>query len=216
MPPKVKFTKRNVEEAAFCIVRESGMEALTARSLAEKLKSSVQPIFTVFRNMEEVQKSVKKSAEQKFAEYIREAFSYTPTFKQIGMAMLRFAVEEPRLFQLLFMCERKENGDFFEQYTELDEFADMNLKTACIKMLQKEYAVTDEEAKALFWQVWIFTFGVGVLCVTQTGAFTEEDLEELLGREFISMLMYIKSGRLKEKTPHPQKVLKEIKFGEEK
>ena len=52
-----------------------------------------------------------------------------------------------------------------------------------------------EKAKELFQQVWIFTFGVSVLCATKSCSFTDAEIEELLGREFISMLMYIKAGK---------------------
>ena len=200
MPPKAKFSREDIIGAALKLVRERGMDALTARSLAEELGSSAQPIFTVFKNMDEVQEEVKKAALQVFNEYAREAAEYTPAFKQIGILMVRFASKEPKLFQLLYMWERKESEGFFEHIERLGGMAD-----ASIAILQKEYGLTKEEALALFQQVWIFTFGISVLCATKTCAFSEEEIEELLGREFISMLMYIKSGKLMEKTPHPQK-----------
>lgn len=81
----------------------------------------------------------------------------------------------------------------------------MCLEDECVELIQKDYGVTLEEAQALFQQVLIFTFGIGVLCATKTCVFSEEEIEELLGREFISMLMYIKAGKLNERTLHPQK-----------
>lgn len=203
MPPKAKFTKEEIIAAALELVREKGIEALTARSLAQQLKSSAQPIFTVFKNMEEVQEGVKKATKQVFNSYISEAFSYTPAFKQMGIMMIRFATEEPKLFQLLFMWERPQNSAYSIPVRRLGELMDMYLEEICIDMLQKEYDLSEEEVHALFEQVWIFTFGIGLLCATHTCSFTETELEELLGREFLSMLMYIKAGRLQEKTPHP-------------
>ena len=58
MPPKAKFTREEIIDAAFGIVRRDGFEALTARALGAKLGSSPRPIFTVFRSMEEVQAEV--------------------------------------------------------------------------------------------------------------------------------------------------------------
>ena len=55
MPPKAKFTKAEIIEAALNIVRADGYEALTSRALGTYLGSSARPIFTVFKNMEEVQ-----------------------------------------------------------------------------------------------------------------------------------------------------------------
>ena len=52
MPPKAKFTKTEIIEAALNIVRTDGYEALTSRALGIYLGSSARPIFTVFKNME--------------------------------------------------------------------------------------------------------------------------------------------------------------------
>ena len=98
MPPKAKFTREDIVEAALCIVREKGIDALTARSLAEELGSSAQPIFTVFKNMEEVQVELKRTVKQVFNRYVRKAMEYTPAIKQVGVLMIRFASEEPKLF----------------------------------------------------------------------------------------------------------------------
>ena len=54
MPPKAKFTQEEIIEAALNIVRTNGYEALTSRALGTYLSSSARPIFTVFKNMEEV------------------------------------------------------------------------------------------------------------------------------------------------------------------
>ena len=40
MPPKVRFTREEIIRAALDIIRESGPEALTARSLAARLDCS--------------------------------------------------------------------------------------------------------------------------------------------------------------------------------
>lgn len=214
MPPKAKFTKEEIIEAALSVVREKGMDALTARSLAQQLKSSAQPIFTVFKNMEEVQDGVKKAAQQTFDDYIRDALSYTPAFKQAGVLVIRFAIEEPKLFQLLFMWERQGEDRTFRRSIHLSELTDIHMDALWLEIIQREYELTREEAQILFEQVWIFTVGIGVLCATRACCFGEEELEELLGREFISMLLYIKGGRLKEKTPHPMRKDEEMINGD--
>ena len=58
MPPKMKFTHEEVIAAALEIVREGGMPALTARSLAAALGSSAKPVFGLFENMQQVIKTV--------------------------------------------------------------------------------------------------------------------------------------------------------------
>ena len=62
MPPKAKFTKQQITDAALQIVREEGVEKLTSRNLGKKLGSSACPIFTVFSSMEEVEKAMVEAA----------------------------------------------------------------------------------------------------------------------------------------------------------
>ena len=68
MPPKAKFTRDIIIQAGLSIVRENGIEALTARALGAKLGSSARPIFTVFQSMDEVQAEVKESAKSIYDE----------------------------------------------------------------------------------------------------------------------------------------------------
>ena len=62
MPPKPKFTREEITAAALDLVSERGIDALTARDLGVRLGSSARPIFTVFKNMEEVQQAVRQAA----------------------------------------------------------------------------------------------------------------------------------------------------------
>ena len=59
MPPKPKFTREEIVEKALELVAQGGEEALTARDLGQRLGSSARPIFTVFKNMEELQGEVR-------------------------------------------------------------------------------------------------------------------------------------------------------------
>lgn len=43
MPPKAKFTREEIIQAAIQIVREKGPEAVTSRELAKRLGSSACP-----------------------------------------------------------------------------------------------------------------------------------------------------------------------------
>ncbi len=72
MPPKAKFSKTEITDAALNIVANSGIDALTARSLGEALGSSPRPIFTVFDSMEEVQTQVLKKAEHIYSSLVAE------------------------------------------------------------------------------------------------------------------------------------------------
>ena len=100
MPPKAKFTKKEITEAAMRIVERDGVEFLTAR-----------PVFTVFSGMEQVQSEVISAANMIYGKYVEQGLKEEIAFKGVGKAYIRFAAERPKLFQLLFMKERKESPD---------------------------------------------------------------------------------------------------------
>ena len=199
MPPKPKFTKEEIVAAALELVSEKGIEALTARELGARLGSSARPIFTVFNSMEEVQEEVRAAALKRFESYAEKAMHYTPVFKQVGMQMILFAMEEPKLYQLVYMSENAGATDFEGITQQLGDVAQL-----CVDVIQRDYGLSEEDAKTLFEHVWIYTFGIGALCVTGMCRFSQDEIIQMLGQDFMAMLFYAKSGRMHMPTPIPK------------
>ena len=199
MPPKPKFTKEEIVSAALELVSERGIEALTARELGARLGSSARPIFTVFNSMEEVQEEVRAAALKRFESYAEKAMDYTPVFKQVGMQMILFAIEEPKLYQLVYMSENAGATDFEGIVEQLGDVAQL-----CVDVIQRDYGLSESDAKTLFEHVWIYTFGIGALCATGMCRFSQEEIVQMLGQDFMAMLFYAKSGRMHMPTPVPK------------
>ena len=199
MPPKPKFTKEEIVAAALDLVSEKGIEALTARELGARLGSSARPIFTVFNSMEEVQEEVRAAALKRFESYAGKAMHYTPVFKQVGMQMILFAMEEPKLYQLVYMSENAGATDFEGITQRLGNVAQL-----CVDVIQRDCSLSEKDAKALFEHVWIYTFGIGALCATGMCRFSQEEIIQMLGQDFMAMLFYAKSGRMNMPTPVPR------------
>lgn len=190
MPPKAKFTKEQITKAALCVVSEKGAQALTAKELGAALGTSTTPIFTVFHSMQEVQDAVMLAAMERFEEYAHKAAHLGPVFKQIGMQMILFAKEEPKLYQLIFMSSISEAQTFDDIYAHLGSLAD-----ECLDVLQKDYDLSKDNAKTMFEHVWIHTFGIGALCATGVCDFSHEQIAEMLTQDFTAMMMLMKSGK---------------------
>lgn len=190
MPPKAKFTKEQITKAALCVVSEKGAQALTAKELGAALGTSTTPIFTVFNSMQEVQDAVMLAAMERFEEYAHKAAHLGPVFKQIGMQMILFAKEEPKLYQLIFMSSISEAQTFDDIYAHLGSLAD-----ECLNVLQKDYDLSKDNAKTLFEHVWIHTFGIGALCATGMCDFSHEQIAQMLTQDFTAMMMLMKSGK---------------------
>lgn len=190
MPPKPKFTKQQMVEAALQLISEKGVESLTARELGKVLGTSARPIFTIFRNMEELQEEVRKGAMHFFETYKTEFFSEMPYFKRVGMRMIIFAAREPKLYQFLFMQKNYNMVTFEDVFQELGVTANR-----CIEAICTDYELSEEEAKEVFRNVWIYTFGVGSLCATWGCQFSEEELGQMLSTEFQAILIFVKSKK---------------------
>lgn len=73
MPPKVRTTRDEIVEEAFRLVREEGVEALNARSLAKRMGISTQPIFSNFHNMAQLKEEVLAKASELYFKKLDEA-----------------------------------------------------------------------------------------------------------------------------------------------
>lgn len=191
MSPTAKFTKDQIADCAYEIARTKGLDAVTSREVGLRLGCSTRPIFTTFKNMEEVWKEVRRMAQKQFAEFLSEALNYSPIFKQCGMQVIRFAKAEPQLFKILFMKENTDGQSFRSILHEMGE-----VTSVCLKVIEKEYELTKDEAEILFDQMWIMTYGIAVMFVTKLCSFSEAEIAEMLGRQFAGNIMMLKSGKM--------------------
>jgi AcrR family transcriptional regulator len=97
MPPKFKFTKEQIVDAAFALVRRNGWKALSTRSIAGQLGSSARPIYSFFRSMEELEEEIVKKAVSLLHEYMNRQRTSDP-WHDHGIGYVLFAMEEKHLF----------------------------------------------------------------------------------------------------------------------
>lgn len=188
MPPKAKYTREQIVDAALEIVAQKGPLALTAKELGAALGTSTSPIFTFFSSMQEVQQAVRTAAMRRFEDYSRKSLPDGPAFKQIGLQMIRFAKEEPRLYQLCFMSGERSIQSFEDIYSRLGDLAQQSLT-----VIQKDYALSEDQARTLFEHVWIHTFGIGTLCATGMCNFSLEQISTMLSQDFTAMMMLLRA-----------------------
>lgn len=189
MPPKAKFTREQITEAALDIVREEGLDNLTARALGQRLGSSACPIFTVFENMEEVQQAVLRAARGIYKQYVDRGLSEKIAFKGVGTQYILFAVNEPRLFQILFMSEHGSVPDLDNVLPMIDESYGRILSS-----ITTAYGMREEMAERLYRHLWIYTHGIATLCATRTCRFSGEEISNMMTEVCKSLLKYMGEG----------------------
>ncbi len=191
MPPKSKFTKEQIVEAALDIIREKGADCLTSRALGRKLGSSSCPIFTVFNNMKEVKKSTIEKAKLIYKEYVDKGLTEVPAFKGVGTQYILFAMNEPNLFKLLFMTEQNLVSNLEGVLPMIDE----NYEQILLSIVTG-YGVERDSAERLYRHLWIYTHGIATLCITNMCCFTGKDINDMMTEVFLSLLAEVKGGRV--------------------
>lgn len=100
MPPACRFTREQIVAAALAITRERGFDAVTARAIADTLHSSSKVIFSAFSGMDDLLAATIAAADAQYraysADFVRD--SADPPYKAVGTAYIRFAQNEPNLF----------------------------------------------------------------------------------------------------------------------
>ncbi len=98
MPPKNKFTETNIIDAAFRVVRENGLEALSFRSVAKELNSSTMPVYSFMKTEKNLYEEVIKKAFELLFQY--QTTSRTgDVFIDMGIGYVLFAQDEKHLYR---------------------------------------------------------------------------------------------------------------------
>ena len=186
MPPKVKITRDDILDAAVELVRERGAEALTTRSLAARLNCSTQPIFSNFPNMDALNAAVFGKVYERYAESLLASLRSEkyPSYKASGMAYIKFAVEEPRLFRLLFMRDRSSEE-------RVDDTAESEM---LIDIIMKNTGLSSASAHLLHQDMWVLVHGLAVMYATGFQEYNQQITSEMVTDVYFGLL-----ARLKEK-----------------
>lgn len=183
MPPKPKVTRDIILEAALGLLREEGMDAVNARNVAKKLGTSTQPIFSHFASMEELREAICAYAEHLYNTAMLEAMQGGGNgFLEMGLAYIRFARTEKKLFQLLFMFSRlqQEKVSDIAGSTEGDD--------QVIAMIGSMTGLPAVQARKLYSGIWFTTHGIASLVATNGSTMDDTEARAVLGSVFKGLL----------------------------
>ena len=169
MPPKVKFQKEEIVDAALNVARKRGFDAVTARDVAKELRVSVSPIFTYFDSMEQLRAEVYESAKGRYREYIERGLSETIPFLGVWHQYLAFAREEPELYKLLFLTKPDNvSGGAMEALRFSQDLARPSI--------MQIYNMDENTADKFFRNIWLAAFSFATLIVTEDCPYTDEEI----------------------------------------
>ena len=181
MAPKNKFTKEAMSDAALRVVRTRGIDGLTAKTMADELGTSTQPIFTAFGSMDGVKRAVCAAAMRVYERYADAGLREKTPFFGVGMQYIRFAREEPELYRLLFLT--KDSGAMA---------AMRRLQELVRPTLTSVYHITAEEADAYFRDLWLVAHSLAALIVTGGCPYSDREIGQILTGVSVSVCKAIK------------------------
>lgn len=187
MPPKFKFTRDEITNAALNVTRKNGISGLTARALAAELGCSVKPIFGLFKNMEEVGQEVFIASDLLYQNYLREDMAkgkYSP-YKASGIAYIRFAKEERELFKLLFMRDRSR-----EKIEENKEEI-----RPLMQLIQQNLGISEDEAYLFHLEMWLYVHGIATMIATSYLDWDDEFISRVLTDAYMGLKYRYTEGK---------------------
>lgn len=186
MPPKAKITRKMIVDAAFEIIRNTGVETMNARTVSKKLNCSTQPVMYHFKTIEELKRAVYKKSDEYHSAYIMDIHSDNP-MKDIGLNYIQFAVKEKNLFRFLFQSDEF-SGKNISELINAEE-----LQTI-IAILSQETAVNTEQAKMIFRLLFLMAHGYASMFANNEMEYDEQTVLSDLGLIFDGAVKALRGG----------------------
>ncbi|NMS89292.1 TetR/AcrR family transcriptional regulator [Clostridioides difficile] len=171
MPPKIKTDRDAIINAGFEVAKNEGITVITAQKVALVLGTSVAPIFREFQTVEDLRIAVEEKIHTFHAQYISEYPLDDSAFLTYGLGYINFAKEYPNLFEAI-MQQNAINYNLNEQASKQLAFV--------VDSAASEGSLSFEQAKELFYNIWIYTHGIACLVYKGSLTLTVEEEKQLL------------------------------------
>lgn len=167
MPPKARFTKDMIEDAAFTLARQRGIEAVAAREVAKALHMTVTPIFSCFDSMADLKKTVYDRAKSGFQAELRGCLDCRPAFQAFALRWVRYGLENPNLYRLL-MQQMHSPEDMKELIRDTEE--------PLLEEIMASYRICRSDAQEILTDMLIYCSGLCALGLQGVLSLSEEDI----------------------------------------
>lgn len=180
MPPKPKINRQMILETAFSIARTQGHEQINARTIAEKLGCSTQPVMYNFETIDEIRSEVYKMADEFHSRFIMPSGSNEMNpLLELGLNYIRFGYEEKNLFRFLF-----QTNSFAGRGMD-SLMADPGL-SEIIQIVGSSANCSEETAREVFFNLFVAAHGLASLLANNAMDYEEETFQKVLENAFYS------------------------------
>ena len=183
MPAVKKVSREKIIDAAVNVLRDGGFPAINARSVAQRLGCSTQPIYCSFKNMEELKAALTERAAEQHTQRVRDLLrkheGSDSRYSSYGMGFVKFAAEEKQLFRWLYLEDE-----------QAAPYRNDVLKPEVIQTIVEEFGYSEEVARQFHRDMTYYSYGLAILANTDHLNLTDEELREAFRREFRALIAY--------------------------
>lgn len=173
MSAVTKIKKEDLIKGAIKIIRNKGMEELSARNLARICECSTQPIFRLFENMEDLKMTVYNDVYEIQKKYLDNGKEHQVPFIGIGLSYIEFAKKEKNLFKFLFMSS-------YSKYNNILNMAETEQGQIFVELIEKSTGLSNKSSKQIFINTWLIIHGIASMMSTTSCELTTEEIETII------------------------------------
>ncbi len=172
MPKATTITKEIIIDSAFDIVRKEGFAALSARNIAKKIACSTQPVYWVYKNMDDLKQDVIAKMIACLSEMIGSYKKTGNPFLDYGLGYICAAHTEPVLFKSIYV-DNILGLKMTDVVPEQSMLETMKQDECCS-------GLSDAALMSTATQAWFLVHGIASLIVSGMLVYDEERIEAIL------------------------------------
>lgn len=175
MPKSMTITKEIIIKTAFEMVRKEGFAVLSARNIAKQIGCSTQPIYWLYKNMNDLKDEVCQKALLHLKNEMCQYKKTNDAFLNLGLGYIRIAHTEPALFKAFYM-------DNIMQIQMTDIIPENKEVIELMKNTEDFKKMSDEEIKNIFFRSWMLVHGIASLVAVGMFVYNEEKILDILNK----------------------------------
>lgn len=180
MPPKVKISKQMVIDASVDVIRKNGHESLNARTIAEYLNCSTQPVMYNYKTVDEIREAAYEAADQYHTAFIMPKETDGNPMLALGLNYVRFGYEEKNLFRFLFQTNK------FGGMSVAVLMGDPGL-SGILDLIAGGLHCNADEAREMFLTFFCVAHGMASLLANNSMEYDETQCRKMLEQVFLGM-----------------------------
>jgi AcrR family transcriptional regulator len=177
--------KKRIQNAALSMFLRDGIEKVTMRKIASKIRYSPATIYNYYRNKNDIFLALRQAGFAQFQSYQEKSRKHKSARKRIlahGRAYLQFAFENPRLYELMFIIKAP-MGEVARDAEKHKTSQSFQYLKDDIALCMKEGLIKRGNADAAALAFWSIGHGLASLLIRQRlTMFENKDHKQLIER----------------------------------